>query len=157
MKIKGSTLVSGFFLLIGLYGIITSVNFRYWESMTLPLITSGLVFILAGVQLGLDLRKRPQKEATAKTKNTADDDSTKKDEIKRGAIIISWSIAFVLATYLFGFYLSIPLFSFAYLKQHSRRWLTSILFSVIILGFIYLVFNIILKTTLYKGLIFNLF
>ena len=144
-------------MLVGIYGIIASLSFHYWESMTLPLTTSSLVFILAGTQLGLDLRKRPQKEDSGKKAATAADDNSRKKETKRGVIILCWTAGFALATYLIGFYIAIPVFSLAYLKTHGRRWLTSILFAAIILGFIYLVFNVVLKTTLYRGLIFNLF
>ncbi|MBN1368462.1 MAG: tripartite tricarboxylate transporter TctB family protein [Dehalococcoidales bacterium] len=157
MKIKGSILVTGLFLLIGLCGIITSLTFHYWESMTLPLITSSLVIILACIQLGLDLRKRPKKDDSVKKGETTADDTLKKAELKRGTIILCWTAGFALATYILGFYIAIPVFSLAYLKTHSRRWLTSILFAVIITGFIYLVFNIVLKTILYRGLIFSLF
>jgi hypothetical protein len=155
MKIKSSALVSGFLMLIGLFGIITSAGFRYWESMTLPLITSSLVFVLAGVQLIRDLCNHSEIEANKKSEINKGD-SRNKDEIKRGVFIFGSSIAFVMTTYFMGFYVAVPFFSFAYLKQNSRTWLTSTLFAVIFLVFIYLVFDLLLKTPLYKGLIFQI-
>ena len=152
MKIKGSTLVAGLCLIIGVFGIITSLTFKHWESMTLPLITSSLVFILAIVQLCLDLRKRSTKDVN----NIITEDRSGNDEIKKGLIITGWTAGFCLAVFIFGFYIAIPSFSIAYLKTHSRSWITSISFTVIILGFIYLVFNIALKAPLYAGFIFSL-
>ena len=58
MKIKGSLFVAVFFLLLGLFGIIQSLTFRYWESMVLPLAISSLIFILAAVEVGKELRRQ---------------------------------------------------------------------------------------------------
>jgi hypothetical protein len=155
MRIKSSAAVSAIFLLTGLLGIITSAGFRYWESMTLPLFTSSIIVILASVQLKRDLKKHTGKEPNEKN-NPIQNDSRNKEETKRGVVIIGWSVAFVLATYIFGFYIAIPAFSLAYLKQNSRSWLTSIVFAVIFLTIIYLIFDMLLNSPLYKGLIFDL-
>ncbi len=153
MRLRGNYLVSGFFLLTGLYGIIVSSGFRYWESMTLPLITSSLVFILAAVQLIRDLLKNKKSPSDIQEK----DKIKNKKEIKKGLIIFGWASAFVLVTYLFGFYISIPAFSITYLKLQSRGWITSIIFAAVFLLFVFLIFELVLKTPLYRGLFFRLF
>jgi polyferredoxin len=155
MRNKSSAAVSVLFLLTGLFGIIASAGFRYWESLTLPIVTSSLIVILASVQLKRDLKKQTGKESNERN-NTNQNDSRNRDETKRGVVFISWSVAFVLATYIFGFYIAIPAFSLAYLKRNSRSWLTSIVFAVIFLTIIYLIFDMLLNSPLYKGLIFDL-
>jgi hypothetical protein len=157
MKKNSSFLISAFFLVIGLFGIIKSIGFHYWESITLPLITSSLVFILASIQLLWDLRHHTEQKEKNENTNISKSDKSNKDEIKRGMILFSWSIALVLAIYLIGFYIAIPVFCFIYLKRHSRNWITSLLVAGTFVLFIYLVFNTLLKTTLYRGVIFSIF
>jgi hypothetical protein len=153
-KMKSSPLAAAFFLVIGLFGIITSIGFHDWESVTLPLMTSGLVFVLAGVQLVRDLAGRRRKEPD---ENTNRKESGQKEDFKRGVKIFGWAAAFVLTAYLAGFYIAIPVMSVAYLKSHARSWLTAILFAGTLTVIIYLIFGILLKASLYSGLIFNLF
>ena len=150
MKLKGSFWVAVFFLALGLFGIIQSLTFRYWESMVLPLGVSIIIFILAAVQVARELLK--QREAAAK--ETAEK-SESKIESRRLFLTLGWVSGFCLAIYLFGFYISIPVFAFAYLKWRKRSWLVAIIFAIALLAFSYVVFSIGLKAPLYKGLIFG--
>jgi hypothetical protein len=154
MKAKSSPTVSAFFLLIGLGGMIIATSFHDWESVTLPLMTSSLVVILAGVQLVRDLVDRRRKEPN---ENTSRKESGQKEEIKRGLKICGWAAAFVLAAYLAGFYIAIPVMSMAYLKSRGRSWVTAIIFAGVFTVIIYLIFAVLLKATLYNGRIFSLF
>jgi hypothetical protein len=153
VKIKGSLLITLLFLLIGLFGIVVSANFHYWESITLPLIVSSLIFMLAGVQLVLEFHPRAKHPIT--TAETSDE-KWHKGQISRAYVIIVWIVALILAIYLLGFYLAAALFIFAYLKWHARGWTSSVIFAVTLVLFIYLIFNIGLKSPLYKGLLFSL-
>ena len=149
MKLKGSFWVALFFLALGLFGIIQSLTFRYWESMVLPLGISIIIFILAAVEVVRELRRRGDGE-----KDTAKD-SGAKTENRRLGLILGWTAGFCLAIYLLGFYFSIPIFAFAYLKWRRRGWLVAAVFAVALLVFSYAVFAIGLKVPLYKGLIFG--
>ncbi|NQT31627.1 MAG: tripartite tricarboxylate transporter TctB family protein [Deltaproteobacteria bacterium] len=151
MKLKGSFWVALFFLALGLFGIIQSLTFRYWESMVLPLGISIIIFILAAVQVVRELRRRGE---AAAAKATAED-SGAKAETRRLGLIFGWAAGFCLAIYLFGFYIAIPTFAFAYLKWRRRGWLVAVIFAVGLLVFSYAVFAIGLKVPLYKGLIFG--
>jgi peptidoglycan/LPS O-acetylase OafA/YrhL len=150
VKPKGSFWVALFFLVLGLFGIIQSLTFRYWESMVLPLGISIIIFILAAVELVRELRRRREaaSEATAKNNNT-------QSESRRLGLILSWTASFCLAIYLLGFYISIPLFTFSYLKWRKRSWLVATIFALALLAFSYAVFAVGLKVPLYKGLIFG--
>ena len=153
MKIKGSFWVAIFFLLLGLFGITQSLTFRYWESMVLPLAISSLLFILAAVEVGKELLRRDNREAAVEKKTGKE--GLNKIEIRRLGWVFSWAAGFSLAIYLLGFYIAIPVFSFAYLKWRGKSWLAAIIFALAMLAFIYPVFEIGLKAPLYKGLIFG--
>ena len=150
MKLKGGFWVALFFLALGLFGIIQSLTFGYWESMVLPLGISIIISILAAVEVARELLKRREaaQEATA-------EDSGAKAENRRLGLILGWAAGFCLAVYLLGFYISIPLLAFAYLKWRRRSWLVAVIFAVALLAFSYAAFGIGLKVPLYKGLIFG--
>jgi magnesium-transporting ATPase (P-type) len=153
MKIKGSLIVAVFFLLLGLFGIIQSLTFRYWESIVLPLAVSSLIFILAAVEVGKELRRQDKGETA--TGKKSDKESKDSFEIRRLGLVFGWAAGFSLAVYLTGFYIAIAVFSFAYLKWRGRSWLTATIFTIAMLAFIYGVFNVGLKAPIYKGLIFG--
>ena len=150
MKLKGGFWVALFLVALGLFGIIQSLTFRYWESMVLPLGISIIIFILAAVEVIRELLKQRQ----AAAEETAEK-SESKIERRRLFLTMGWVAGFCLAVYLFGFYLSIPTFAFAYLKWRRRSWLVALIFAVALLAFSYLLFAIGLKVPLYKGLVFG--
>jgi hypothetical protein len=156
MKNKGGIAVAIIFLLIGLFGIIESANFHYWESITLPLIISCFISVLAGLQLVLEFRQRPKNQVSVENENTASDENWDKGQINRAVRILIWIAALIIAIYLIGFYVAVPLFCFVFLKWNARGWITSLLFGIIIIVLIYLIFNVVLKTPLYQGLFFRI-
>lgn len=153
MRIKGSLCVAIFFLLLGIFGIVQSLTFRYWESTVLPLATSSLIFILAAVEVGKELRRQDKREAAIEKKS--DKESKNKVEIRRLGLVFGWVAGFSLAIYLLGFHIAIPLFAFAYLKWRGRSWLAATVFAIAMLAFTYAVFDIGLKAPLFDGLIFG--
>ncbi len=153
MKVKGSLCAAIFFLLLGLFGITQSLTFRYWESMALPLTVSSLIFILATVEVGKELRRRDDRETAVEGK--PDTESTSRIEIRRFSLMLVWVVALMLGTYLFGFRIAVPVFAFSYLKWRGRSWLTATVFAVTVLAFLYGIFELGLKAPLFKGLIFG--
>ncbi len=87
--------------------------------------------------------------------NSAAKDSKPKAENRRLGLIFGWAAGFCLAIYLLGFHIAIPFFAFAYLKWRGRSWLTAAVFAVALLAFTYAVFDVSLKSPLYRGLIFG--
>lgn len=153
MKIKGSLYTAIFFLLLGLYGIIQSLTFRYWESIVLPLAMSSLIFVMAVVEVGRELRRQDKRETAIEKKSGKE--SKNKVEIRRLGLVFGWAAAFMLGTYLLGFRMAVPLFAFSYLKWRGRGWITATIFAVVMLAFIYGAFELGLKAPLFKGLIFG--
>jgi len=154
MKLKGSFWFAVFFLALGLFGIAQSLTFRYWESMALPLAVSVIIFILAAVEVARELKRRGDKGETVLEKKQEGRIREKFNTRKLG-VVFGWAAGFCLAIYLVGFYISIPVFAFAYLKWRRRSWLVAVIFAVALLAFSYAVFAIGLKVPLYKGLIFG--
>jgi len=153
MNGRGSLYVAIFFLLLGLSAIIQSLTFRYWESIALPMTVSGVILVVAVAEVVKELRHREKLKEFIDRKPAGQIES--KLEIRRFGLIFSWTAMFLLATYLFGFYIAIPLFTFSYLKWRGRKWITAGIFAVVILGFIYGIFEIGLNTPLFPGIVLN--
>jgi hypothetical protein len=147
---QGSFWFAILFLALGLFGIIESLTFVYWESIVLPLGVSIIIFILAGVQVAREWRR----DRAAKAAATAKESDTKAEN-RRLWPVLGWAAGLCLAIYLLGFYIAIPVYAFAYLKWRRRSWLMAVIFAVALLVFSYAVFTIGLKVPLYKGLIFG--
>ena len=140
-----------FFLLLGLYGIIQSLTFRYWESMVLPLTVSSLIFIIAAVEVGRELHRKPKPETTIQIKSHKENGV----ELRRLCLILGWAAAFMFSIYLLGFIIAIPLFTFSYLKWRRRSWLTAIVFCIVMTFLVYGIFTLGLRVPLFKGVIFS--
>lgn len=153
MRIKGSFYVAIFFLLLGMFGIVQSLTFHYWESIVLPLATSSIIFILAAVEVGKELRRQDTREATIEKQS--DKESKNKVETRMLRLVFGWVAGFSLAIHLLGFYISIPLFAFAYLKWRRRSWFAATVFALAMLAFVYGIFELSLKAPLFEGLIFG--
>ena len=153
MRIKPSAYFVIFLLLLGLFGIGMSLTFQYLAAILLPLLLSSVIFVLAAIQLSKELRSR-DKEQTA-TEEKPQPDVETRVELRRFGSAIGWLAGFVLAIYLLGFLIAIPLFVFSYLKGHGRGWLTAIVLAVIAIGLIYGIFEFGLKAYLYRGLLFS--
>ena len=154
MRIKGSLIAAIFFLLLGLYGLIQSLTFGYWESVALPAAVSGVIVLMATIELGKELyslRKSGTLSADLKLLVIAANTT----ELRRFGLITAWVAAFMLGIYLFGFRIAIPLYAFSYLKWRGRRWATAILFALVMLAFTYGVFELGLKAPLFQGIVFG--
>jgi peptidoglycan/LPS O-acetylase OafA/YrhL len=153
MRVRGSLGIAVFFLLVGIFGVVQSLTFRYWESTVLPLATSGIILILAVVEVGKELRRRDNGEAAAETEGGKE--GKRSIDIRKLGLVFGFVAAFSLAVYLLGFYIAIPLFSLAYLKWRGRSWLVAVVFAIAMLAFVYGVFVLGLKAPLFEGLVFG--
>lgn len=154
MRTKGSIWIAVFFLIIGLYGLIQSLMFGYWEAVALPAAVSGVVVLMATVEVGKELYSPGKEETTSDTLRLRRDKREEID-IRRLGIIVGWIAAFMLCIYLFGFRISVPLFAFLYLKWRGRHWLLAAVFALVMLAFIYGAFELGLKVSLFQGIVFG--
>ena len=66
-----------------------------------------------------------------------------------------WIVIILPMVFLFGFLITVFLYSFAYLKVHNEKWLLCISLSIILTAIIYGVFEVALGISLYKGLLLS--
>ena len=75
----------------------------------------------------------------------------------RSVEIWAWLVGFLIAILSIGMLISIPLFSFLYLKFHAREaWWISILIPVLVTSFMYGLFELILHTAWIEGWLWEL-
>jgi hypothetical protein len=153
LKLTASLCLAVLLLLIGIFGIVQSLTFHYWESMVLPLIVSSIIFILASVQVGKELYHQKAKEGTTSKKSESTGGTG--NEMRRFWLTLIWVLGLMSGIYLFGFKIAATVFTFAYLKWRGRSWLAAALFAAGVLAVLYGVFEIGLKAPLFKGLVFG--
>lgn len=131
--------------------LVMSSRFAYTQAKLGPLAVSIIVLVLAIVQLIKELRKYANEKLNLKEETLSSD--------ARGDYIgfaseAGWIGGFIIAIYLLGFYVAVPLFSLVYMKSHQARWIPAISVALLTLAFIYLIFIRILDFRLYGGLVF---
>ena len=154
MRIKGSLVTAFFFLLLGLYGLIQSLTFGYWESMALPAGVSGVIAVMAAVEVSKELYGQRKQRAAGGVRSVPLKHIDRQGA-RRLVLIICWTAALMLGVYLFGFHISVPLFAFLYLKWKRKRWLTAIILALVMLGIVYGAFEYGLKAQLFQGIVFG--
>jgi hypothetical protein len=153
MKVTAGLGLAVFFLFLGIFGIVESLTFHYWESMALPLTVSSIVTILASIETGKELRRRNGKETPVEEKPGTE--STGGAEMRRFGLVLAWVLCLTAGIYLFGFRIGVPVFTLAYLKWRGRSWLTAFIVAAAALAVLYGVFELGLKAPLFKGIIFG--
>ena len=153
MKLKPSSYFLIGILLVALFAFINSLTFTRLKLSLVPLIMSGIIIVLAGVELFREIRQKPQVKK-AKDKNDEDDlDINTKGQLKDYMIIFCWLIGFLAGIYIVGFVAAIAIFIFGYLKWYGHTWLKSIALAVAATIIIYVMFVILLKLELFRGII----
>lgn len=124
----------------------------YLSSKLLPLIISGIVFVLAAIQLSREFLARNKPKATV-TEETMGGGG---EETWQGYSMVSvYIIGFFVTIYLLNFIIAIPMFTLVYMKKHGTRWRVTIISAAVITVLIYVVFELALNLNLYQGLLFK--
>ncbi len=130
---------------------IVSLNFGYTQAKIGPAASSGIIAILAGVQLIREIRN-PEK--MAKDYSNDDDEGPRQPATFRKYVMESlWMLGFLAAIWVAGFLIALPFYSLAYMKTHGTKWKNGIIVAALLLIFVYGVFQLGLGVELYKGLI----
>lgn len=140
-----------FVIVIMSWVAVTSLGFRRLEAKLMPLMTSGATILLALGGLAVESRKSRKQTGLEGEAGT-----WTSDQVRRLALILGWIVGFFLAIYLLGFMAAIALSVLVYLKMQGRPWRTVVTFTVLFSLFIYVVFELALKSDLYPGLLFSL-
>ena len=156
MKVRPQTIFS--FLVLVFFA------FFIWEARDWPVkaqlypwVVGIPMLALAIFHFVIDLRGGQQKRASANT--PADFQFTKGIDPglarRRTISIFTWIFGFLLGTWLLGFFVSIPLFFFLYLKVHSREgWTLSLILTAVALFVSWGLFDQLLHLPLPEGQIY---
>lgn len=151
MKLRPSSYFLIFVLLLMLVVLSVSLTWPYLESKLLFAIISSIVFVLAATSLAKEIRTEDKTAVETKIEEEAEAIV----ERCRFASALGWIAGFLLAIYLLGFVVATPLFTLSFLKLHGRGWLMAVGYTAIITVLTYVVFELALRASLYRGLIFS--
>lgn len=112
-----------------------------------PMATAGAVILFCVIEL---VRSLIQKSAEMKKENS----EGKKCPGIKSAMGFLWLLFIPVFTWLFGFYVSTPLFSFLFLKSKRIKWIPSIIIAVIMFLIMYFLFGQLLRVRIYTGILF---
>ena len=151
MKTKQNTVTFVIITLLSLAAVIHTYTLVKIDAWLLPRIVSYILLILslAGTISSV----------LAGRKKSGDQDSKsmqifKAEELRPLLEMTAWIAGLVLAIYLFGFYPSIFVFAFAYMKRCKRSLLTAVVYSVVLTAALYVAFRYGFSARLHEGLLF---
>jgi hypothetical protein len=139
-------------IVIALVFGITSLTYDYFVAKIVPLITSGLVVLLAVIGILTEVRKQKNAVEPEPKKEVSEEEA--RETWPRYARTGIWLVGLFIAVYIFGFLIAVPVFLFAYMLVHKTRWYVALTITVVTSGILYAVFVVLLKVSVYKGLIF---
>jgi len=150
MKIRPSSYFLIAILIIALAVIARSLTFPSLQTQLFPLIVSGFILVLAMIELSKEFLAERKAKTTSDLK-TESTEGESRGNLRKYFLGWGWAVGLLLAIYLVGFIIAIPLFIFSYLKLNGRKWLLSVGMAVVMTMFIYVIFVVALKVDLYPG------
>ena len=124
--LKGRVLFCVFLMSIAAYAIRSALHWPF-KAALFPLVVSIPLLILSGVQLFQAIYGKEETIAGAAVDLEFSSDVPPDIERRRVMNTFAWIIAFIVCVYLIGFPLTVPLFTFSYLKFQSEvGWLYTI-------------------------------
>ena len=168
MRIKGSILLSGVFIII--FGGMIVLSQGYPEKARLvPLVVAVPGLLMSLVQLIIELffkdkiqskeedSKTHGYEAAAQEEVAYEEELTVEEIKKREAVMVGWILAILVLILAFGFWITIAAFLLIFLRIHGQEtWKTTIAVTVGGWMTIYLIFQVILRIPLFEGFLFKL-
>ncbi len=152
-KISGKEYSLIVIMVIMLVVIVASLRMPSFYSKLLPLTVGIIVFLLSAIKFGQEFLAREKTAATI-----IEDDVSEITESKATGraylLTFAWIPGLVLAIYLRGFLISIPVFVLSFIKLCGTRWRTAIIYGILTLVVVYFGFQIALNIDFYEGLLF---
>lgn len=152
MKEKGSIYFLSVIMVIMVMVVVVSLRMEQFASKLLPIIISGVVFILAAIGLRREIFQQDKPGVNGMDEETVKGEKVT-GELRSYLVSWAWVIGFVLAIYLLGFIIAIPLLIISYMKSHGTSWLTAGFFAVVTTALIYSLFALALRIELYRGIL----
>ena len=153
---RGETALALFFLAFFL--VMTIISLTYGpKTRRLPLIIGipGLVLAVVEVFKGIRGPLSPSRPSGTEGQKGDAIGLSLSDEQKRVLGMIGWVFVLVGMIWVFGFLVTIPLYTLVFMKVRRESWLASLLFAVIGFAVLYLLFIVALNIELYPGLVFE--
>ena len=152
IKLNSALLFLTFIFLLGSFFFLRSstefVNANY-KVKFFPLALSLLLIVLCVAEFFRSNISESNKEVVEKTKPKKD------DELESPLVAFMWLAFIPIVTYLIGFYASLPLFTFLFLKFKKIKTKIAIIITACIFCIVLFGFGMVLRMQLYKGLIFR--
>ncbi|HOQ98030.1 MAG TPA: tripartite tricarboxylate transporter TctB family protein [Anaerolineae bacterium] len=161
-RITGDAYLLMGIMLLALFFGYYSLTYATLKSTLVPGVVSGLVFVLAAVQLAKELSQSRKEQPAQKQEVTAEASSGDEEaespleivgEWWQNGLVFAWLVGYVLLIYLFGFVISTTIFVLAYLRLNRRSWVVSTITAVMAAAFMYIVFVYTLRSDLFPGII----
>ena len=145
MKIRSSTHGYIAALIVALFFLILSLRMEHFSSQVLPLIISGATFCLAAVGLGREISKK------ASTNETSEAGEARVSWVSY-LVLGAWGVGLYVVFFLFGLYIGFFLFIISATKLLGARWWVAMTSTVLVLAFVWVIFEFALRIELYRGL-----
>ena len=152
MRIKGNAIFLMVLMAVMLFVIIISLQMGDFRAAFLPITFGVIIFVMAA----LVLRQEFWGKKKAIVTDDEESDEGKNKNVRSYLLAGAWIVGFIVAVYLVGFIISIALLTISYMKTHGSRWITAITSAVLMTVLIYFAFEVFLRVTLYRGLIYTL-
>lgn len=157
MRVEPRTLFTAA-LAIGLAAAIYTARDWPVETRMLPWALGIPGFLMALIQLLLDLggQGRTHETAAADLIDLPTDTTLPPDIVtRRASIFFGWFLGLIGGVWLFGFFIAVPLFVCLYLLLRAQeKWWSALLYTGLTLGFLWLVFDRILRVLWPQGAMF---
>lgn len=126
-----------------------------------PRLMPTIVGALTAALCGLDILSRLETRLGAALRTALGADFRNREmshdpPLREELILIGWMVGFILLMLGVGILPTVPLFIAAYMRLQGRQsWIRAAVSALVVFGFVYLVFEGLLGTTLYRGVLFD--
>ena len=172
MTFRSKSFFSLFYVLFFIIVIIGALGYNS-KARLIPLVVALPCLGLSIIQFALDLGKEKKRgrsieddlfhgvmEKMVHQEVVADDEGKKGKKRRWEAMpffrIIGWLLFFYVSVYLFGFLITIPLFTILFMRSKGERWILSLSCGAGLWLTIYLAFVVAARISLHEGLVFRL-
>jgi len=163
MRLKPSSYFLIALMAIAVFLGVVSMTYASPKDWVVPLCACGVIVILGAIQLREEIMAPPEAAVEAKPADDDDDDdddlsavTSEETAPEKELPAFLWVLGLMVGILLFGFLVSLPVFTLAYMKWGARRgWLVAFVSAVLMETCFYLVFVVAVRTHLYPGLLFG--
>ncbi|MGA1206833.1 MAG: tripartite tricarboxylate transporter TctB family protein [Litorivicinaceae bacterium] len=158
-----SNLVGATLLIYFVYVVVGSFEFSPLPGL-FPLVVGGVGIFVIALHFGAKVVRRSElmpPDVGANAPGAVDfeitDDETSREGVRITIEQLAWIFGLFLGLWTLGFYLSVPVFVFAYLKRNGESWRLSLILAAVIAAVVRGLFNELLNLPFPQGVLISLF